>query len=490
MAKKQKAPSNQLPTQPVQMQLVEPIAQGMLLSSLTPNPKLMEQPEEVATRPVFLSGNRVLTKRKYGPFNYLSEVAKVPNLREPMASPQEGKTIPLSLWHSILAFMQWGFDTHRSEVMVVLFYDKEKNEWSAWAPPQELKGLSVDCVQDEEYTKQRKVFGNAVVMGSVHHHCELSAFESGKDANDEKNRPGVHFTVGFMNKAERGFHCRVVVRKESMETEWSQFIENPADAKELPPALFSQVVLHRKSREYAGTLFPEYWKTNCHKRTQSMPTVSMGQGLFDGDQMQHMAERMCSTFFSAIPTFGDSIIQAEHITTMVPASITKEWSKHLIANLDTHPGGTYITLDTETRIETAMNGPHPLAPFLKGMYGETPEAVRQCRLNALLGTNIRQAVMGRDSVTDSVVATLAINILEDTCKKWLRDNRGAIIKAIEDKDEVTNFYPFGHCTRAWVVSGHLKHAMSNNNTMYTLWLDMYATFRNYLLCEMDPVNGS
>lgn len=489
MAKKQKAPSNQLPTPPVQMQPVEPIIQGQLALALSPNPKLMEQPEEVVTRPVFLSGNRILTKRKYGPFNYLSEVAKVPNLREPMASPQEGKTIPLSLWHSILAFMQWGFDTHRSEVMVVLFYDKEKNEWSAWAPPQELKGLSVDCVQDEEYAKQRKVFGNAVVMGSVHHHCELSAFESGKDANDEKNRPGVHFTVGFMNKAERGFHCRVVVRKESMETEWSQFIENPADAKELPPALFSQVVLHRKSREYAGTLFPEYWKTNCRKRTQSMPTVSMGRDLFDGDQTQHMAERMGVTFFNAIPTFGAGIHEAAHVTTMVPTSITNEWHPSLIAHLDAHPGGTYITIDTETTIESVMAAHPALGPFLSGMYEKATDSVKTLPLNALLGTGIRQAVLGSSAANkDSLVATLAINILEDTCKKWLRDNRRAIINAIEKK-ETTEFHPFGINTRSWKLNDSLQHVLRCDNTLHLLWLNLYNTFRNYLLCEMEAVNG-
>jgi hypothetical protein len=52
-------------------------------------------------------------------------------------------------------------------------------------------------------------------IGTIHHHCGTSAFQSGTDHKDEvsQNQEGIHITFGYMQKDYADFHARVVFRK-------------------------------------------------------------------------------------------------------------------------------------------------------------------------------------------------------------------------------------------------------------------------------------
>lgn len=213
--------------------------------------------------------NVAYEQTNYGPFNAWLPVPQEIATENQITTLIEDNAdrIPLALWHSCLAFMQWGFDTHKSEVMVLFFYDKRKpvgERWAAWAPPQKLKGLSVDCDEnDPRWKEQRAAFGTAAPFGSLHHHCTLGAFASGKDAADEARNPGIHITVGKMNTTERDWHARVTIRHHTVTVPWDLFIENNSTVMAVPAKVARTVALAIKSNEPKGTEFPDQWKANC-----------------------------------------------------------------------------------------------------------------------------------------------------------------------------------------------------------------------------------
>lgn len=139
----------------------------------------------------------------------------------------KGKKIPRSMWKQILSFMKHSYDEFDSETLVYLFYDETSNTpWSWWVPPQETHGMSVSSLPDHpDYKKQRKLYPD-VMFGTVHHHCSVSAFQSGTDESDEENREGIHFTIGNMDEPDNfDIHCRITIGGCHSEIEAGTYIE-------------------------------------------------------------------------------------------------------------------------------------------------------------------------------------------------------------------------------------------------------------------------
>lgn len=173
--------------------------------------------------------------------------------------------IPWGIWMLAVRFMEWGFKEHHSEVLVQFFYDKDKKEWYTWAPPQSVSHLSVKTVKGEEYDKQRKTIGNAILLATLHHHSDLPAFQSGTDHKDEIEADGFHVTIGNLDKppAQRSWHARSSFKKEMWECRAEDFLD---------PELinFPQLLVG----SFGNPEIPEQWKTNVTKAPE-----------FDLDQM-------------------------------------------------------------------------------------------------------------------------------------------------------------------------------------------------------------
>lgn len=113
-----------------------------------------------------------------------------------------GGKINFALWDQICAFMRWSQKTYKAESMLFLFYNTVTNEWAAGVFPQEHMGMTVKMLPNHPlYAEDRKKFGKDwVQLGTVHHHCTSSAFQSSVDKDDECNRDGVHITLGKMEE--------------------------------------------------------------------------------------------------------------------------------------------------------------------------------------------------------------------------------------------------------------------------------------------------
>lgn len=121
------------------------------------------------------------------------------------------------IWPSVLAFFRWTNDTMNSESQVRLFVNTKLGRWAAWAFPQRARtGMSAKELKNKddgyaEFPKQREQFSDAdgwVYLGTAHHHCNMSAFQSGTDEANERNQDGLHITVGNMSQPKYDLHWR------------------------------------------------------------------------------------------------------------------------------------------------------------------------------------------------------------------------------------------------------------------------------------------
>lgn len=133
--------------------------------------------------------------------------------------------IPFSLWRWMTAWCQVTQGKFASEALVQLFFDKEANRWSAWIPPQKTQGMTVQAdPEDPRYAEERKNFPD-MMAGTLHHHCETGAFQSATDSSDEKNKEGVHFTIGNLEAKAHTNHTRFATGGECQTADILDFID-------------------------------------------------------------------------------------------------------------------------------------------------------------------------------------------------------------------------------------------------------------------------
>lgn len=146
----------------------------------------------------------------------------VPWLQEPDTSfrlslPQiPGRIIGLA-WEFFAAV----YEKYRSEAYLTLLYNESEQSYKLYCPEQEVShgsanygvGLGSELAEKVTADGQRvKVNPNArydsiapadrqgwVVIGTIHSHCDFSAFHSGTDTHDEENMDGIHITLGHVN---------------------------------------------------------------------------------------------------------------------------------------------------------------------------------------------------------------------------------------------------------------------------------------------------
>lgn len=123
---------------------------------------------------------------------------------EPRLTVKVGK-ITLCQWRSVVSFFSKVNQKEKSEAQVRLFYSDERQNWRIWAFPQKSNtGMTTsELPEDPEWNTQwNSATENGVYYqwGTIHSHCNAGAFASGTDKNDEANSPGLHITIGHLDK--------------------------------------------------------------------------------------------------------------------------------------------------------------------------------------------------------------------------------------------------------------------------------------------------
>ncbi len=195
-----------------------------------------------------------------------------------------GGKISLALWKQITAFFEHTQRSHSCESQVRLYYNRLTGEWAAWAYPQRL-GTGMFTKEIDEATgelaerrdRQRAQFSTRdgwEEFGTVHHHCTASAFQSGTDSNDEKDRVGLHITVGHITQNTYDLHWRVTFKQgknvlfyNAAGLDLSDWFEPPADLALVPPKYRAKIdvqaaIVDLLKQPDPTVPFPEEWRNN------------------------------------------------------------------------------------------------------------------------------------------------------------------------------------------------------------------------------------
>ncbi len=101
---------------------------------------------------------------------------------------------PAELMSQVHGFFAHTLKTHKSEAMVLLFLNDE-DKWSIEVPPQKVSHTSI-AYDLTDYPLP----ADAKLVGTIHSHCDFSAFHSGTDETDAAKHDGVHITIGHVDK--------------------------------------------------------------------------------------------------------------------------------------------------------------------------------------------------------------------------------------------------------------------------------------------------
>ncbi len=97
--------------------------------------------------------------------------------------------IPEKEFNRVIAFFRHVYDKHDSEAVVLIYYNFKTGEYLFDAPEQEVAPATLSYKNAKHYKGFR-------MIGSMHSHCEMSAFHSSTDNEDEFAFDGLHITVG------------------------------------------------------------------------------------------------------------------------------------------------------------------------------------------------------------------------------------------------------------------------------------------------------
>ena len=97
--------------------------------------------------------------------------------------------IPADTIAQVLSFFRAIYERQHSEAMVYLTY--KDGEYRVFVPPQTASGGGVKATLDLAH-----IADGWAIAGSIHSHCNFSAFHSGTDTHDADGHDGIHMTIG------------------------------------------------------------------------------------------------------------------------------------------------------------------------------------------------------------------------------------------------------------------------------------------------------
>lgn len=217
---------------------------------------------------VIKSGDKLYTVVEAGPWKGVVPL-EVKEKKHSCHRWQECR-IKQPLWRQIVGFFEWSYEETKSETIVTLMYHEEHG-WGAIVLPQRgWRGMSVDLIAD--HPDRAAAFATLGAgwepMGSVHHHCSGSAFQSSTDRADEIGKEGLHITVGLIGKDEYDIDMRASFRGHITQVYVEDFFEvDEETARLVPEKLHGQLLECLLVKSGKGEWFPEWWKGNVIKST-------------------------------------------------------------------------------------------------------------------------------------------------------------------------------------------------------------------------------
>jgi len=137
---------------------------------------------------------RYINNKLYTAISKVEQVFEGDKLEENLISINIPK-IPYETFHKIHEFFKEIYRKYNSEVAILLWYNFSTDKWEVEVPKQTVTGATVNYKREEKITSKLETEGYLCV-GTIHSHCEMSAFHSGTDDEDEYQFDGLHITIG------------------------------------------------------------------------------------------------------------------------------------------------------------------------------------------------------------------------------------------------------------------------------------------------------
>ncbi len=111
--------------------------------------------------------------------------------------------IPGRIVAQALNFFRMVWKKYRSESEVTIYYSPTNRQYMLWCPTQRVTGASVNYDRLDRPDLDSLKAGGAAdfhLVGTIHSHCNFSAFHSGTDVHDEDTEDGIHITLGHVDQ--------------------------------------------------------------------------------------------------------------------------------------------------------------------------------------------------------------------------------------------------------------------------------------------------
>lgn len=161
-------------------------------------------PEKGIYYVVAKDGIYMRTERLHG--SCMVKVGSIPHLDAVECNPTFVlPKIPAHVMRQAKLFFKTVFDVHHSESYLTLLYSAKLQTYKLWCPEQSVTYTSVDYNRaDTVPVEDRNYIGSTgdawQMVGTIHSHCDFSAFHSGTDEADEASFDGIHLTFGHVNQ--------------------------------------------------------------------------------------------------------------------------------------------------------------------------------------------------------------------------------------------------------------------------------------------------
>ena len=134
--------------------------------------------------------------------NALVPVEGIPWLEAPSMEFQlKLPKIPGRIIAQAHSFFRKVYEKCKSEAYVTLMYNIKANTYKLHCPKQKVSSGSVNYDRSEAVADFEQEWQ---MVGTIHSHCNFSAFHSGTDTGDEATFDGIHITIGHVDR-KQGF---------------------------------------------------------------------------------------------------------------------------------------------------------------------------------------------------------------------------------------------------------------------------------------------
>lgn len=162
---------------------------------------------------------------------------------------QSALKIPFWAFEAMLAFFRRIYKKQSTEVVVLLYYNRQSKDWQVVVPHQTTSGgqatydlraatpvnLTTGLPADIDPS------AGWIFAGSCHSHCMMDAFWSSSDDANELGKNGIHCTFGRIMDPMPDLACSVVVRRVRFVVEPERVFEMPTSNVQIPPSAVALV---------------------------------------------------------------------------------------------------------------------------------------------------------------------------------------------------------------------------------------------------------